>query len=222
MRVCIGNYGYLNAGELRDQWITLPMEPESIKPWLVENGLHDAGHEETYISDYDGHPFPGCKEIFNEYTDIQELNVLAQVIEDKPDASDRLYDAIEADDECNVPHDVLGLINWIYQVDEVPYYEYEVPQGWEMSSREEKYGLMMAQEEEWYAVLEKFGVEHYFDLEQYALNDVAAGAVSLGEDGYIANDQNWPDERWYSWSDVAQDMPWEVPWAEKADQHDER
>lgn len=30
IRVCIGNYGYYNEGELHDAWITLPKSEEEI------------------------------------------------------------------------------------------------------------------------------------------------------------------------------------------------
>lgn len=30
-RVCIGNYGYYNEGELRDRWITLPKTDSEIE-----------------------------------------------------------------------------------------------------------------------------------------------------------------------------------------------
>ena len=57
LKVCVGNYGYYNEGELHDAWIELPADPERIGGFLKENRLWDPMHEEIYISDYDEVPF---------------------------------------------------------------------------------------------------------------------------------------------------------------------
>lgn len=80
--VCIGNYGYYNESELRDRWITLPKTDAEIQQFLTDNGLQDAQHEEIYISDYDGIPFGfNYGTIFSEYTDLDDLNLLAKQME---------------------------------------------------------------------------------------------------------------------------------------------
>lgn len=88
IRVCIGNYGYYNEGELRDRWITLPKTDAEIEKFLKANGLHDPLHEEIYISDYDGIPLGmPYGDVFSEYTRLEDLNLLAKQMQDAPEVS---------------------------------------------------------------------------------------------------------------------------------------
>lgn len=99
--VCVGNYGYYNAGELHDTWMRLPMDPDKIEPWLRSHGLFDEEHEEIYISDYDALPFR-CPEVFDEYAHLDELNVLAMQLTLLPDgALEHIDAAVEYGESLN-------------------------------------------------------------------------------------------------------------------------
>ncbi len=122
--VCIGNYGYYNEGELRDAWISLPKTSKEIGDFLSAHGLQDPEHEEIYISDYDGVPF-GLRGLFDEYTHLDDLNMLARQMEAHPGAVETVKGALG----CGIDHpeSVIGLMNWIEQADEIPYYAYDYP-----------------------------------------------------------------------------------------------
>lgn len=117
--VCIGNYGYYNEGGLRDAWISLPKTSEEISDFLSAHGLQDPEHEEIYISDYDGVPF-GLTGLFSEFTWLEDLNMLARQMEEREGAVEKVQGALD----CGIdgPESVIGLMNWIEQADEIPYY----------------------------------------------------------------------------------------------------
>lgn len=207
MSVCIGNYGYYNEGQLRDTWIDLPVDPATIRPWLIEHGLRDRHHEETYISDYDGIPL-GCSYggIFSECTSLEELNVLAQLIEDHPIEAETVERFIGiCGDE---PDSILSLCNWVLQADELPVYSYDVPEWCEDDSPEEKFGYGLAQYAPWWDVLGAANVQDYFDLEAYGR--AQAMNCALGDDGYVDQTQDYPSEDFYSWKEIKSMMPWHV------------
>ena len=119
--VCVGNWGYYSEGELRDTWMHLPMDPDKIEPWLRGHGLVDANHEETYISDYDGLPFR-CPQVFDEYTQLDKLNVLAMQLTLLPEGD---LAHVQAAIDYGEPLDHLDeLMNLVAQVDELPVFDY--------------------------------------------------------------------------------------------------
>lgn len=121
IKVCIGNYGYYNEGELRDAWIELPKPADELMGFLKVHKLYDASHEEIYISDYDGIPF-GLDSLFTEYTRLSDLNMLAAQLESTDYDEDlvNIYCKV-----CGAPHTVVELMNLIDQADEVPYCKYD-------------------------------------------------------------------------------------------------
>ncbi len=121
IKVCVGNWGYYNEGELHDAWIELPKQPEEIKSFLEDRRLLDDEHEEIYISDYDGVPF-GLNDVFTEYTRLSDLNLLAAQLEN----TELDEDAIAAYcNSCDAPKTVIELMNLIEQREEIPFYRYE-------------------------------------------------------------------------------------------------
>ncbi|MBR0405574.1 MAG: antirestriction protein ArdA, partial [Eggerthellaceae bacterium] len=149
--VCIGNYGTYNNGYLIDRWVDLPMDPGDLAHLLhdmeFENRDIGAG-EEFYVSDYDGTPFGigyGSRGPFSEYTPIESLNLLAQVMEDHPRECGIVQMAL--DSGCDCPESVLGLANWILQADDIPVYAYGLdPDVFSATSPEEKMGYSWAVE----------------------------------------------------------------------------
>ncbi len=126
IKVCVGNWGYYNEGELRDTWFALPMDPAKITSKLVRSGLYDPMHEEIYISDYDGVPF-GLDRLFTEHTPLRELNVLAAIMEEL--SCDDIEKIEEWCAHCDEPSSVLELVNLVKQVDDLPMYGYSFHRG---------------------------------------------------------------------------------------------
>lgn len=207
IKVCIGNYGYYNEGELRDAWIELPKTEQEIADFLQEKGLQDPLHEEIYISDYDGMPLGiNSATLFNEYTRLDELNLLAMQIAYDPDAAEKVADAL--DTGVDVPDSLVGLMNWIEQADDIPFYGYDYDamgakdssgHAWdEYLTNEEKLGQTLLDNHfgEFKEMLENIsGAERAFDVEKFG--EAYAYDYYLGDKGYIGAHENMPDEgRW--------------------------
>lgn len=205
IEVCVGNAGYYAESELRDCWIKLPVDPVTIHPWLVEHGLYDSRHEETYISDYEL-PILGLDygTILNEHTPLEHLNLLAALMDMLPLECETLTAFIETSGE--EPDGILGLANWLIQADDLPYYSYDVPDYCRDDSPEEKYGYQVARYTGWYEELEKNGVSDYFSLEDYGR--AWSANVSLGDDGYVDLCADFPYQDRYSWAEIEAMMPW--------------
>lgn len=206
IKICIGNYGSYAAGYLLDKWVELPMSSQDLS--AVLQGIQDEAEslvhspcEEFYVSDYDGYPF-GLEGIFKETTSIEDLNLLAHVIDEYPDAAERV--ACFYSTGVDEPSDVMGLINMTLQAEELPYYTYDCDQWYleHAQSNEEKLGASIAQYAPWYQQLEANNVQDYFDLARYG--ESQAQNCHLGDDGYVDAAQDFPSEDEYSREEVVE------------------
>lgn len=100
LRIYYTNLGLYNEGILSGEWIDLPASDEEIENVRNRTG-YDEAHEEYFITDYE-------TDINNlkveEFDSIEELNALAELIEDDPEVVEALlyfgYDtAAEIEDE---------------------------------------------------------------------------------------------------------------------------
>lgn len=188
--VCVGNYGEYASGRLIDRWASLPMEDDDLEEFI--GSMQVNGHEELYVSDYDGIPF-GLDRVFTEYADIEELNLLARLMDAaRPWELDTVEEAIGCG--AAAPSTVLELCNLIIQADEIPYYTYTHTGR----SAHESLGMTIAEESGLADKLEDLGVGCYFDYEAYG-RDIAY-EVFAGESGYM--DSDMPDMDYYDWGDV--------------------
>lgn len=217
IRVCIGNYGYYAEGELRDRWLELPLEDDAaIGRWLADNGLADAAHEGIYISDWDGDPF-GLAGALGEHASLADLNLLAKQMEAFPEDASRVAAALETGG-ADEPDGILGLMNWIAQADEVPYYGYDYAHmgaldewghPWdEHISNEEKMGWTALEGSPLKDALEGEGALGCFDVARFGRD--AAWDYSLGEDGYLDNTQDMPDQDRYTREEIAEEVEREL------------
>lgn len=204
IKVCVGNYGYLAEGDLRDDWITLPQSNEKIQEFLQSRGLQDAMHEEIYISDYDEVPF-GNSQLFGESVKLEDLNILAkQVSMADPDDLEKVGDWIN---NGNTPNNIDELMYLIENAEEIAVYPYDYrgagnedrfgQTAIERCSPEENYGMSIIEfvNSALNEALENDPIAMgAFDFESYgeahALND----GVTLLADRYIPN-QKGPDLR---------------------------
>lgn len=188
LNVWVGSYGYYAEGELRDQMLSLPVEGDGeIADWLREVGLVDDRHEEVYISDYDEMPFD-CPNLFGEFADLGELNLLAKLMRAMPEEAERVRMALA----CGIdgPGSLVGLMNWIVQADDIPYHEYSESRG--CGSPEERYGRSVAEGDGTMELLEARGLESYFDFGLFGRD--ASQDAYLGGDGYVDACCGMPDE----------------------------
>ena len=197
--VCVGNYGYYAEGYLHDAWIDLPKKQSEIQAFLVDHRLYDRYHEETYISDYDGIPFGfSYGNLFSEYTPLESLNLLAAIMQLYPHETETVTAALSCGSDT--PETICGLINWILQADDIPYYSYDVPAYFENSTPAEKLGYTYAQYTPWWQALVEAGQEDYFDLERYG--ESCSQSVHLGDNGYLDACQEMPPEDTYDMDEI--------------------
>ena len=182
IRVCIGNYGYYNEGELRDKWITLPKTDEEIERFLKENGLQDPLHEEIYISDYDGIPLGmPYGDVFSEYTRLEDLNLLSKQMQDAPDWKlERAAAAIEAG--YVEPMRIEEVMNLIEQADDIALISW--PDKFDYASDEERLAYAVVDERGGLDNLNRSVLERHFDRKKYGRSLDDEGFV-VGERGYL-------------------------------------
>ena len=200
--VCVGNYGYYNEGELKDKWISLPKTNKEIKEFLTSNGLLDEQHEEIYISDYDGLPF-NFPTLFNEYTRLDDLNLLAMAMQQNPVATKLVKEF--GDYGFDDPGSIMGLINWILQSDEIAFYPYDFDWDWNSNIRQsmdsdEKLGYQIASDSGLLGKLEDLGVADFFDFESYG--ECYGQEYIACETGYYDATQSMPDKDWYTREEI--------------------
>ena len=82
----ITNLGKYNEGELVGEWVHFPTTPEEIQEVFKRIGIGQTDefgqpYEEWFITDYDCY-VPGLYDVFGEYESLDELNYLANKIEE--------------------------------------------------------------------------------------------------------------------------------------------
>lgn len=82
----ITNLGKYNEGDLVGEWVHFPVEPEELQDVFKRIGIgstDDFGqpYEEWFITDYDCY-IPGLYDVLGEYESLDELNYLANKIEE--------------------------------------------------------------------------------------------------------------------------------------------
>lgn len=199
--VCIGNYGYYNEGELRDTWLTLPIEDDQLQPWLEEHGLYDATHEEIYISDYDL-PYGLEKTgLFSEYSHFEELNMLAKLIDSDPQAAQTVSYMLETD--VDTPESLMQLMNLIVQADEIPFLEWEdEDRGY--SSPEERLSYQEIALMGGVETLDDETLARHFDYEMFGRTLNAYGFTTTPS-GYLISDNSDIDEAYYDAQEIIEE-----------------
>ncbi len=216
LKVCVGNYGYLNEGELHDAWIELPKTDAEIWAFLKENRLYDRAHEEIYISDYDGIPF-GLDGLFGEHCPLDQLNVLAAQLQCLASCDyERLCCWLDA---CDQPDTLPELLNIVDQHDELPVYQYShryafVRDQWGelgidrlkpcenlgQELLETNHGLMKALESDAEAM-------DCFDTARYGERIEENSGYRAYQHHYVDTDGDWPDLRLHTVEEIKKDFP---------------
>ena len=112
LNIFITNLGKYNEGELIGEWVKLPVSGEELESVFERIGINEE-YEEHFITDYET-DITGLK--VGEYDNIEDLNELAETLEDLDEyemeiveamISDGydLEEALEKKDDCMVYHD---------------------------------------------------------------------------------------------------------------------
>lgn len=89
IKLAIQNLGKYNEGELNFKWVTLPIDEDNFNEVLEEIGINEE-YEEYFIADYE----TDLGLIIGEYSNIQELNELAERLENLYEQDLKILEAI--------------------------------------------------------------------------------------------------------------------------------
>lgn len=160
--VCVGNYGYYAEGELRDQWLHLPMPTDKLAKWPKENGLYDAMHEEIYISDFNCEHFDLYK-MFGMNIRLDDLNRLAYAMSIEPDGIETVERYLDLADK---PETIGELIELVLNWRDISYSDFPVDHWGDPSL--ELFGIELADDYGLLKALEDNGAGSCFDFKQFA------------------------------------------------------
>lgn len=110
----ITNLGKYNEGELIGEWVGFPTTPEEIQAVFKRIGIGQTDefgqpYEEWFITDYDC-PIPGLYDCLGEYESLDELNYLANKIEEMTTAEQECFEAaVELGEYTGSVQDLINL-----------------------------------------------------------------------------------------------------------------
>lgn len=164
LKIYLTNLGKYNEGILQGEWLELPCTEEELEACKERIGINDE-YEEWFITDYET-DVNGLK--VGEYDNLEELNDLAEAIEEDPEKAEALiywgYDTAEKIRD--------NLDNVIYTC---------TPEGAE--SEEFAVGYYYAEEVGCLEIPEN--LKGYFDYEAYGRDIMINGQFYTAENGNI-------------------------------------
>ena len=110
----ITNLGKYNEGELIGEWVGFPTTPEEMQDVFRRIGIGQKDefgqpYEEWFITDYDC-PIPGLYDCLGEYESLDELNYLANKIEEMTAAEQECFEAaVELGEYTGSVQDLINL-----------------------------------------------------------------------------------------------------------------
>lgn len=90
MRIYLTNLGKYNEGHLIGEWVDLPISEEELQKVLDRIGINEE-YEEYFITDYET-DLNGIE--IGEYSNLEELNEIAETLESLDDDEKEVVDAI--------------------------------------------------------------------------------------------------------------------------------
>lgn len=110
----ITNLGKYNEGELVGEWVGFPVTPEEMQEVFKRIGIGQTDefgqpYEEWFIADYDC-PIPGLYDCLGEYASLDELNYLANKIEEMSVSEQECFEAaVELGEYTGSVQDLINL-----------------------------------------------------------------------------------------------------------------
>lgn len=198
------NLGMYNEGMLCGAWLDLPVDPDTLVPWLREHCRYlaprwDGGvYEELFVTDYElpaSVADTGVGQVIRdagcgEYIPLRVWNLMATMLDDLPDYE---HEAVRLAVEQGWCDDVCEFLNLVEQADDLPYYTY----GWsgDRYNEYERIGLEFADATDMLAKLEDMGMSDFVDWERYGKS--LAYDYAMGDNGYLDCSQNGPNTSLY-------------------------
>lgn len=105
----ITNPGKYNEGELVGEWVSFPTTTQEMKDVFDRIGLDGIRYEEYFITDYDCPNYSDLHDCLGEYENLNELNYMAQCIEESNIDGDMLNGMI-CIEGANCAADIINLV----------------------------------------------------------------------------------------------------------------
>lgn len=175
----ITNLGKYNEGDLVGEWVKFPTSPEEIQKVFERIGIGSYDefgqpYEEWFITDYDMY-VEGLYDILGEYESLDELNYLANVIEDMDDFDyEKFCGAIEAGDYTSSLKDIINLAQ------DLDAYEYTP------ATNDYELGEYYIEECGMYDTSAMGALANYIDYEAYGRDVRLEQGGTYAQQGYIA------------------------------------
>ena len=111
LQVYLTNLGLYNEGELRGEWVDLPVSFADFTAVLERIGIDGVEYEEYFITDYDC-DVSGVTEHLGEYENLEALNYLASKLDDLREYQvDLLEAALELGEHGDDVYELIELID---------------------------------------------------------------------------------------------------------------
>jgi len=194
--IYLENLAAYTAGGMKGEWIQLPQKEETLREIVAHIADQE---EEVMISDVSVREDCGfMREIIGEWSNVYDLNLIAQLIGDEP------HPAVQTYVEVNNTLDLEELANLFMQEDEIPFHPYEFensdnPELMGRLSEDEKMGYTMIEKDpEIKAALEnmQLGTSNamsYIDVEAVGRDLFLSNYVYASEGGYYNMLEEGPD-----------------------------
>lgn len=189
LKVFITNLEKYNEGELVGEWVELPATRDEMKEVFNRIGIGKPPYEEWFITDYES-DISGLTEMLGEYENLNELNYLAEKLEELGS-----YDipVFEAAIEAGIPRDIADLIDLTNNLDDLILLTYV--------NDDKDLGYYYADELGCIEIPEN--IKCYFDYEAYGRDIRLKGDGTFTMNGFLV-DSHYEFERLYA---DANDIP---------------
>lgn len=173
----IGNLGKYNEGELVGEWVKFPTEAEELAKVFERIGIDGAQYEEYFLADYESDAI-SVQGILGEYSNLDEINYLAHLLEELEQQGDLEGYSLVADMEASSIKDAINLTQCIG--DFMPNMEITTETDLGYYLIEEVNGIDLDK-------LMGENMSYYFDHEAYGRDAVAGGDIVLSNAGMYWN-----------------------------------
>ncbi len=200
VNIWIGNQRAYTLGQLKGEWVSLPMPDEELEAVMERiSYMEDGIRGELAIMDMtfreDCHSY--LERTVGEYTGIRELNIVARQIGFRRHPAVELYTSSDA-------YGLSQIANILMQEEDIQYsqYSFEGMENLTDISTEEKMGYTIVENDtELHRILKDRGISDYVDYASIGRDASFNGAV-LGQEGYLEPRQQSIETDMYSMEEI--------------------
>lgn len=180
--VYIDSLKYYTEGKVGGEWITFPLDEQSLTDQLRDWVGVTSQNPESIICDTNIPPILNfLRPVIGEYTNPYDLNMIAHLL-DKAEVD---YNALDLYLQTNPADSLMELGNLILKCDEIPYRAYESSEITERMNKSEKFGRTYAKVNGFLNIFKEHNIESYIDYARYGEDVAIDEGVTLSDAGYL-------------------------------------